>query len=36
MYKELEAKTTKILGWQNAERARAMVVECQERFAEQI
>ena len=35
MYKELEAKTTKILGWQNAERARAMVVECQERFAEQ-
>ena len=36
MYKELEAKATKILGWQNAERARAMVVECQERFAEQI
>jgi inorganic pyrophosphatase len=35
MYKELEAKATKILGWQNAERARAMVVECQSRFAGQ-
>jgi inorganic pyrophosphatase len=32
IYKELEAKTTKITGWQNAERARAMVTECQKRF----
>ncbi|HXT63245.1 MAG TPA: inorganic diphosphatase [Pyrinomonadaceae bacterium] len=34
MYKELEAKTTKIIGWENADRARAIVVECKERFAE--
>jgi inorganic pyrophosphatase len=34
MYKELEAKTTKIVGWQNAERARALVSECQERYAQ--
>src|SRR6266545_447290 len=33
VYKELEAKTTKIVGWQNAERARAVVSECQERYA---
>jgi len=33
VYKELEAKTTKIVGWKNAERARAMVSECQERYA---
>jgi inorganic pyrophosphatase len=35
MYKELEAKSTKIVGWQNAERARAMVIECRNRFAGQ-
>ena len=33
VYKELEAKTTKIVGWQNAERARDVVSECQERYA---
>lgn len=32
VYKELEAKTTKIVGWQNAERARAVVTECRERY----
>ena len=32
MYKELEAKTTKILGWQDAARARATVSECRERY----
>lgn len=32
VYKELEAKTTKILGWQNAERAREIVMDSQERF----
>ena len=34
MYKELEAKTTKIVGWQDAARARATVSECRERFVE--
>jgi len=33
MYKELEAKTTKIVGWQDAAKARATVSECQERYA---
>ena len=32
VYKELEAKTTKIVGWQDAARARATVSECQERY----
>jgi inorganic pyrophosphatase len=32
VYKELEAKRTRIVGWQNAERARAAVSECQQRF----
>jgi inorganic pyrophosphatase len=36
VYKELEAKTTKMLGWQNAERARAVVSESAERFVEQV
>ena len=35
IYKELEAKTTKISGWQNAKRAREMVTECQQRFVEE-
>ena len=35
VYKELEAKSTKILGWQNAAKARAMVSECRERFRHQ-
>jgi len=34
VYKELEAKTTKILGWQSAERAKAAVSESRERYAE--
>ena len=34
MYKELEAKTTRIVGWQDAARARVTVTECQERFVE--
>jgi len=34
VYKELEAKTTKIVGWQDAARARATVSECQERYVE--
>lgn len=33
MYKELEAKTTKIVGWRDAERSRAMVTECEQRYA---
>ena len=33
VYKELEAKATKILGWQNAEKARAVVGESHDRFA---
>jgi inorganic pyrophosphatase len=32
VYKELEAKTTKIVGWQNAERAQATISESQERY----
>jgi hypothetical protein len=31
--KELEARTTSILGWDNAERARILVSECQARYA---
>ena len=33
VYKELEAKSTHIKGWQDAESARAMVSECQTRYA---
>jgi inorganic pyrophosphatase len=33
IYKELEAKTTRIVGWQDAERSREMISECQERYA---
>jgi inorganic pyrophosphatase len=32
IYKELEAKSTSILGWKDADQARAMVSECQARF----
>ena len=34
VYKELEAKTTRISGWQDAEQARAMILECQANFGE--
>jgi len=30
---ELEAKTTQIIGWENAEKAREIVSECQERYS---
>ena len=33
VYKELEAKTTRISGWKDAAEARKMVSECQERYA---
>jgi inorganic pyrophosphatase len=33
VYKELEAKATRIQGWHDAETAREIVVECQQRFA---
>jgi inorganic pyrophosphatase len=32
VYKELEAKSTRVVGWQNAAAARSVVVECSERF----
>src|ERR1044071_9324152 len=32
VYKELEAKSTRVVGWQNAEAARSVVIDCQERF----
>lgn len=32
VYKELEAKTTKIVGWQGSEQAKAAVTECRERY----
>jgi inorganic pyrophosphatase len=32
IYKELEAKTTRIIGWQDAGRARKIISECQERY----
>jgi inorganic pyrophosphatase len=32
VYKELEAKTTRVVGWQNAEFARSVVIDCKERF----
>jgi inorganic pyrophosphatase len=33
IYKELEGKTTEMLGWRNAGRAREIIAECQERYA---
>ncbi len=33
VYKELEAKSTKILGWQNSERARAVVKDSHDRYS---
>lgn len=33
IYKELEAKTTRIVGWQDAARAREIVSDCRERYA---
>jgi inorganic pyrophosphatase len=36
IYKELEAKTTQIVGWQNAARARESVSECQQRYDEGV
>ena len=33
IYKELEAKTTEIVGWRDAGRAREIVSECQARYA---
>src|SRR5262249_60334915 len=33
VYKELEAKTTRIQGWHDAAKAREIVAECQERYA---
>ena len=34
IYKELEAKTTRIVGWKDAVRAREIISECQTRYAE--
>src|SRR5262249_16817583 len=34
VYKELEAKSTRVVGWGNAEKAREIVVECQERYGQ--
>lgn len=33
VYKQLEAKTTRIVGWENAAKAREIVTESQERYA---
>src|SRR5213594_2045861 len=33
IYKELEAKTTRIVGWKDGEQARRMIVECQRRYS---
>jgi inorganic pyrophosphatase len=33
IYKELEAKTTRIVGWHDAGRAREIISECQRRYA---
>ena len=33
IYKELEAKTTRIVGWRGAAQARTIVSECQARYA---
>jgi inorganic pyrophosphatase len=34
IYKELEAKTTRIVGWRDSGRAREIISECQKRYAE--
>jgi len=34
VYKELEAKSTRIVGWKDAEQARATVTECASRYEE--
>jgi inorganic pyrophosphatase len=34
VYKELEAKSTRIVGWKDAEQARAIVSECERRYEE--
>src|SRR6266849_2872793 len=34
IYKELEAKTTRIVGWRDAGGAREIISECQKRYAE--
>ena len=34
VYKELEAKSTKIIGWQNAERAHAVVKDSHDRYSQ--
>jgi len=34
IYKELEAKTTRVQGWHDAAKAREIVSECQQRFAQ--
>jgi inorganic pyrophosphatase len=34
VYKELEAKSTRILGWKDAEQARTTVSECERRYQE--
>src|SRR5437899_5572197 len=36
IYKELEAKTTRIVGWQNAKVAREMVSRCLESYAAKL
>lgn len=33
VYKELEAKATRVLGWHDAAKAREIVIECKERYA---
>jgi len=33
IYKEIEAKTTRIVGWRGSEQARTIVSECQVRYA---
>lgn len=33
VYKELEAKTTKVIGWQDAAKARQVVIESRDRYA---
>ena len=36
VYKELEAKSTRIVGWKDAEQARTTVSECEAHYAKQI
>jgi len=35
VYKELEAKTTRIQGWQDAAKAREIVIECRDRYGKE-